>query len=274
MLVFMAKPAPVEEGAGNFHIGNSIYPCETTLRAAGCAPAAPPGPTMLDRTDIAADLHAGNTSGARTYAVAREHSARVRRLKIILPVGAAVISLIFVAVSLIRSYIPDEISVLGTKVENGRIVMEKPAIAGRNKDGINYSMTAERALQDITDPNNLTLETIRAAVPLNDSIIARVTAARGDYDRSTDRLNMTEPFEVDLSTGLKAHLSSARIDVKSGTMESDEQVRIKTKEGSIVANALKITDKGHNIAFSGGVRVDIDPAAIPKQPAAEPALND
>lgn len=217
---------------------------------------------MLDRIDSAAETNAGRTTGVATYAVARQHSARVQRLKIILPVGAAVISLIFVLASIIRSYAPENVSVLGTKIENGKIVMEKPAIAGRNRDGINYSMTAERALQDIRNPNSLSLETIKAAVPLNDKIIARVTAERGDYDRSSDRLNMTAPFDIDLSTGLRAHLASAFIDVKGGLLESDERVTIFTNGSSIVANSLKITDKGHVISFSGGVRVDIDPAAI------------
>ncbi|MCX8995765.1 LPS export ABC transporter periplasmic protein LptC [Rhizobiaceae bacterium BDR2-2] len=228
---------------------------------------------MLDRTDSAAETNAVKMPEARSYTAARQHSARVQRLKIILPVGAALISLMFVLVSVIRSYIPDEISVLGTKIEDGRIVMEKPAIAGRNKDGINYSMTAERALQDIRDPNFLTLETIKAAVPLNDRLIARVTAERGDYDRSSDRLNMTAPFDIDLSTGLRAHLASARIDVKGGTLESDEPVTIFTDGSSILANSVKITDKGHLISFAGEVRVNIDPVAI-RNNKQQSGLND
>lgn len=218
---------------------------------------------MLDRTDSPAETLAGNPSrAAGAYDDARHHSQRVRRLKVILPVGAALISLAFILVSVVRSYLPENVSVLGAKVENGKIVMEKPAIAGRNKDGINYSMTAERALQDIKNPNNLSLETIKAAVPLNDQIIARVVAERGDYDRSSDRLNMTAPFDIDLSTGLKAHLTSAFIDLKEGLLESDEPVTILMDGSSILANSVKITDKGHIISFSGQVRVNIDPVAI------------
>lgn len=217
---------------------------------------------MLDRTDNPAEMNAGKPPATLSYEAARQHSARVQRLKVILPAGAAVISALFILASVIRSYVPDNISVLGAKIENGKIVMEKPAIAGRNKDGINYSMTAERALQDIKNPNNLELDTIKAAVPLNDEIIARVTAKSGEYDRSSDRLNMTAPFDIDLSTGLRAHLASARVDVKGGLLESDDPVTILMNGSSIVANSLKITDKGHVISFSGEVRVDIDPVAI------------
>lgn len=207
----------------------------------------------------------GKTVAPNSYEAARFHSARVRRLKIILPIGALCISLMFIAVSFLRSYVPDSISVLGTKIENGKIVMEKPVAAGRNQQGINYSVTADRALQDITDPNNLTLETIKAAVPLNEKIIARVIAERGEFDRSSDRLNMTAPFTVDLSTGLTAQLQSAQIDVTQGTLLSNDPVTINTQQGSIVANSLNITDKGHVIVFSGNVRVNTNPATIRNQ---------
>ncbi len=216
---------------------------------------------MLTKTDSDTARKAGKAFAPNSYEAARYHSARVQRLKVILPLGALFISLIFIAVSVIRSYVPDSISVLGTKIEDGKIVMEKPVAAGRNQQGINYSVTADRALQDIRDPNNLTLEAIKAAVPLNDKIIARVTAARGEFDRSSDKLNMTAPFTVDLSTGLTAQLQSAQVDVKAGTLFSNDPVTIRTEEGSIVANSLNITDKGHTIVFSGNVKVNTNPVA-------------
>ena len=73
------------------------------------------------------------------YLQALRHSRRVRRLKILLPVGALVVSSLFVVVSIVRSFLPDNIDVKGATIENGQIVMEKPAISGRNADGIFYS---------------------------------------------------------------------------------------------------------------------------------------
>ena len=122
------------------------------------------------------------------YQAAVAHSTRVRKLRIWLPIGAVVISAIFISVSVIRAYLPEQLSVESARIEDGKIVMERPAIAGRNDDGISYSMTAVRALQDIANPNMITLEDVKAAVPLNVNTIARVAATEGIFDRGTDRM--------------------------------------------------------------------------------------
>src|SRR5690606_18972411 len=87
------------------------------------------------------------------YQAALAHSVRVRKLRVWLPISAAVISLVFIAVSVARAYLPENLSVENATIENGKIVMERPAMAGRNDDGVSYSMTASRALQDIQNPN-------------------------------------------------------------------------------------------------------------------------
>ncbi len=196
------------------------------------------------------------------YQAALSHSARVRKLRILLPVAACAISLIFIGVSVVRAYLPDDISVENAKIEDGKIVMERPAIAGRNDDGINYSMTAARALQDIQNPNMITLEDLEAAVPIDEETIARVVATEGIFDRGTDRMQLTAPFDVNLSNGITAKFQSAKLDVLAGTLETDEPIVINTEQASVVAQSLKITDKGRTITFSGQVRVDIEAAAI------------
>lgn len=196
------------------------------------------------------------------YQAAVAHSARVRRLRIWLPIGAVVISAIFISVSVIRAYLPENLSVESARIEDGKIVMERPAIAGRNDDGISYSMTAVRALQDIANPNMITLEDVKAAVPLNVNTIARVVATEGIFDRGTDRMELTAPFDVNLSNGTTAKFQSAQLDVVAGTLNTDDPVSIDTEQASIVAQSLKITDKGRTITFAGQVRVKIEAAAI------------
>lgn len=196
------------------------------------------------------------------YQAAVAHSTRVRKLRIWLPIGAVVISAIFISVSVIRAYLPEQLSVESARIEDGKIVMERPAIAGRNDDGISYSMTAVRALQDIANPNMITLEDVKAAVPLNVNTIARVVATEGIFDRGTDRMELTAPFDVNLSNGTTAKFQSAQLDVVAGTLNTDDPVAIDTEQASIVAQSLKITDKGRTITFAGQVRVNIEAAAI------------
>ena len=199
---------------------------------------------------------------ARAYQRARQHSVRVRKLKIILPIAAVVVSLVFVAVSFIRTWLPENIKIEGARIEDGKVVMEKPAISGRNSDGVSYSMTAARALQEILNPDRITLQDIKAAVPVNADLIARVVASEGLFNRGTNMLDLTAPFTIVMSSGLEASFQSALLDIDAGKMESQDPVSIRTQQASIVAQTLKMTDKGRTITFEGKVRVNVDSAAI------------
>jgi lipopolysaccharide export system protein LptC len=206
---------------------------------------------------------AGDMDARRVaYSQAVRHSRRVRRLKILLPLAALVVSLLFVAVSIVRSFLPDNIEVKGATIENGQIVMEKPAISGRNADGIFYSMTAARALQSIVSPNIMTLENIAAQMPVNDQLIAKVNAKGGIYDRSANTLDMTQPFSLHLSSGLVANFRSAKLDVKNGTMSSNDMVSITASRATVVAQSINIEDKGQTIVFDGRVQVNLSADSI------------
>ncbi|KQW31936.1 LPS export ABC transporter periplasmic protein LptC [Rhizobium sp. Root274] len=204
----------------------------------------------------------GAASDAAAYRRAVGHSARVRRLRVLLPVAALIISLIFIGVSAVRSMMPEELHIESAKIENGKIVMEKPAIAGRNSDGVNYSMRADRALQDIKNPNLINLETITAAVPVNDKVVARIVAQGGLFDRGANLLNLDKPFTLNLSSGIDAQFNSARLDIAGGTMETKDPIAIQTKGASIVANSLNMKDKGRTMIFSGDVRLNIEPSSL------------
>jgi lipopolysaccharide export system protein LptC len=212
--------------------------------------------------DIRATIDIPGSGSAAAYRRALAHSGRVRRLKVMLPVVALLISLGFLAVSWIKTMIPENLSIGGASIENGRIVMEKPAISGRNGDGISYFMNARRALQAILNPNDIALEDIEAAVPIRGDLVARVTGKAAKFDRATDKLEMTAPFVVTLSSGLVVHFQAAHLDPHAGLLVSNDAVRVDAKDSTLVANSLKITDKGSVIAFDGKVRMVITPAAF------------
>lgn len=216
---------------------------------------------MLDKLRESPALASVPADNGAAYGTAVRHSARVRRLKIILPLAAIIISMIFIGVSLIKAWWPANVSVESATIENGKIVMEKPAVAGRNDEGIAYSMTADRALQDIASPNLMTLENVLAAVPMND-IVARVTAKGGIFDRNTNKMQMTDPFEINMTNGIKAKFLSADVDLRAGKMETSEPVDITTKDGSILAQSMQIADNGKTIIFSGQVRARLAASTI------------
>ncbi len=217
---------------------------------------------MLDNVAEAPTGAQGMGVTAEAYRLASRHSRRVRLLKIALPVAALLVGAVFAAVSILRTYVPSNLQVESATIEDGKIVMRYPAIAGRNKDGISYSMKAERALQDMKQPDVITLENITAKMPVNEQTTAEVLAERGVYDRGKNLLDMTAPFTINLNNGLTAAFRSAELDINGGTMSSKEPVSIHSPSASIVAQSLRMTDKGRVIVFDGKVVVDVDPAAI------------
>jgi lipopolysaccharide export system protein LptC len=217
---------------------------------------------MLQQIRNTGSLFASLQPPASAYDAAVAHSSRVNRLRVLLPVAAGIVSLLFVGVAIVRAYLPENVSIESATIEDGKIVMERPAISGRNSDGISYSMLANKALQDIQNPNMISLRDVKAAVPINDELVARVTAKIADFDRGADKLDLTAPFDVNMSNGITAHFQSAHLDIPGGTMNTPDAVNITMAEGSIIADSMKIIDKGHTINFTGQVRVHLDPAAI------------
>ncbi|WP_420839881.1 LPS export ABC transporter periplasmic protein LptC [Allorhizobium sonneratiae] len=201
----------------------------------------------------------------KTYRKAVGHSRRVRRLKIILPVTALVLSAAFVGVSIVRAYLPENIKIESARIEDGKVVMAKPALSGRNANGTVYSMVANEALQDIKNPNLITLEAIKANVPVNEKDMAHITAISGTYDRATDTMQLDKPFQVHISSGVDASFQSGQLDVKAGKLKTDKPVVIKTENSTILAQSMVMSDKGQNILLKGQVRLDIDPSAFKNQ---------
>ncbi|MEN9894157.1 MAG: hypothetical protein RIR97_9 [Pseudomonadota bacterium] len=224
---------------------------------------------MLDRTgdDRRQPAQMQNQQQHRpaVYDTAVRHSRRVWRLKILLPLLAIVVTVGFLGISYLRTAVPGNVELVSARIEDGKIVMEAPAISGTNADGARYSMKAAEALQDIKNPSMITLQKIQAEVPVNKQISAKVEGDSGIFDRDTDRLEMTAPFSIKLSNGMNAQFQSAHLDVPAGQMLTTDPVTINADKTTISASTLRMTDKGQVIIFEGGVKVSIAADTIRKK---------
>ncbi|AJY48377.1 hypothetical protein TM49_19600 [Martelella endophytica] len=198
---------------------------------------------------------------------AAKHSRHVRLLKVLLPVAALLITAGLIAATLLRDMVPDNLSLDAASIENGMIVMTNPGMSGRNKDGIAYSLKADRALLPAADPDNsdVTLENVIATVPVDDGVTAVVNATSTLFNRLTEQLNIGEPFTIKLSNGMTADFQSANIDIKAGTLVSNDPVSVDSPQASVVARNVNITDNGQKIEFGGGVHVELAPSALGQQ---------
>lgn len=219
----------------------------------------------------------GRTRDARAYKAAARHSKGVRWAKLGLPVAGLAMAAVFAGYTVFaRPDLPGDISVDLTKtaVTDGKVVMADPRMSGFTKDNRPYEMEAERAIQDVANAAEITLENIKASVPFRDDVAARIIAESALYNNETRTLVMDKPFTVTSSDGMQASFSSAFMDIGDGNMKTDDPVDIKLNGAHITAQSMHVTERGKVLVFENNVRLNIDPASAKSMTSAGAARQD
>lgn len=205
---------------------------------------------------------------AARYAVARRHSRRVRMLRVAIPVGSAIAVAAVVLVAAFDPFrtVPEGVSIGAFRLSGSKITMELPRLTGFRQDMRPYEVTADSAVQDVRNPTVIELSAMRAKIGMEQKQTAQLEAAKGVYDSQKETLDMREDVRV-LAQGYDVRMTSARVDMKGGTVLSDEPVRVLMSGGSIEADAMHIMDNGKRIVFIGRVRTHLS-SAPDEKPAA------
>jgi lipopolysaccharide export system protein LptC len=186
----------------------------------------------------------------------------VRRLKIVLPaLAVAGLGLFWATSRIIPSDLASLISLAGIDPLTNSVVMDKPQISGFEGTRRAYEVKADRAVQALDNPKVVTFEQIAAKIGLEDAGTATVDAEMGVFDGNNDTLTLSEGISIETTTGYWATFVEAAIDLREGSLTSDQPIEIRTEQGTIRANGVAITDHGKRIAFLNGVSVTYLPAA-------------
>lgn len=202
------------------------------------------------------DAKADWSLGRASYDRALRHSRRVRLLRKSLPFIAVAVVLAPFLVSWLRPLggnLPDvkvgEVSVSGTKV-----TMEAPKLSGFKKDNKAYEMTAKQAVQDLKTPTVIELIELQARMEQERNSYARLSAKWGRYDQTADKLDLKGSVRVRTDNGYEADMESAQVQMKLGTVLTNEPVQVRSRTGTISADRMEILDSGKQIVFEGRVR--------------------
>jgi len=192
----------------------------------------------------------------RAFRVARRHSRLVRVLRVAIPlvvvVGLTVITLITYYNPLrMLNKLPIDISNL--VVSGSKVTMEQPRLSGFTKDARAYEFTADAAAQDLTKPDIVELRNIHAKVEMQDKTTMVMTAITGIYDTKAETLRLERNIVLSSSNGYKGRLSEARVDIRKGTVVSDQPVELELLQGTLNAERLEIVNSGDLVRFHGGV---------------------
>ncbi len=189
---------------------------------------------------------------ARIYRRALRHSRHVRLLRI----GLIVMLGLVLVGTVIENYLPSvgglhlpaELS--GLVINGTKITMQEPRMTGYTGDNRAYEFRASAAAQDITKPDLVQLEQIRAKMAMADKSIVHLWADNGIYNTKGDMLTLNDHIRLVSTTGYEARLSQALVDMRQGNVVSDTPVWVKLLNGDLNAKHLEIVDKGDVVRFN------------------------
>ncbi len=213
------------------------------------------------------------------FAAAARHSRMVRILRVAVPAAVVLAMAAIVGVSIFnpfRMLIPKLPVDMGNLVVSGtKITMESPHLSGYSTDQRPYELWAKAAIQDLTDPDHVELQTLRTKVLMEDRSTVTMDARTGYFDSKQQLLDLRKDIFLQSSTGYEAKLSQAFVDINKGTVTSDEHVDVKLLNGTLTADKLRIFNSGEVVRFEGNVVMNLDKLGddnASAQPAApEPA---
>jgi len=211
------------------------------------------------------------------FAAAARHSRMVRVLRVAVP-AAVVLALASIVVIQVfvnpfqtaLAKLPIDMSNL--VVSGTKITMETPHLAGFSTDQRPYEVWAKAAIQDLTNPDNVELQTLRAKVMMEDKSTVTMDARTGFFDSKQQMLDLRKDIFLQSSTGYEARLSQAYVDINKGTVTSDEHVDVKLLNGTLTADKLRIINSGEIVRFEGNVVMNLVMETPPApEPEPEPA---
>jgi lipopolysaccharide export system protein LptC len=144
-------------------------------------------------------------------------------------------------------------------VSGTKMSMSEPKLSGFTSDQRRYDLSASSAAQDKVKVDVTNLQEPRATLEMADGSTITMRATVGQLDRKSGLLTLESDIVVTSSNGYDARLSRAVVDIRNGTVTSDQPVSVKLNQATLQGNRLEITKSGEVIRFDGGVTMDITP---------------
>lgn|SRR5690606_21554541 len=209
------------------------------------------------------DTFRRNERGAEAFARAARHSRKVRVFKVVLPMAAVLIIVAFFGYSYLPRSGDVSVDLIDTTIESGELVMANPTLDGFTGSNQPYSVTARKARQPVGEPlGAFSLEEILATVPFGDEDSARIIAGGGNLDRQSNRLILDNMIDIETTSGIRAKLQSAEVDLATKTVQTKDPVTIEMNGVRITADRFETADGGEKLVFDGGVQIQVQPSEV------------
>ena len=194
---------------------------------------------------------------------ARRHSRLVKVLRILLPLTGFLILAGMVGLIAVFNYL-SSLGLGNISLSSDGLVMHNPELSGHDGKR-SYKVSAVRAVQRLSDPRIIDLETIHADIVLSEDQNAKITALRGTYDNGADTLSLYDGLQLTWSEGYNIDLSDVSIDLKTGTMKTSDPISIRSDKGHVRAGKLDYDQDKGIVRFTDGISMVLNPGAQEKE---------
>lgn len=199
----------------------------------------------------------------QAFGRARRRSGRVRFLRNAILVSALATVAAMVGIAIFNPFGAKfgSLSFSALSIDGTRITMARPRLEGFRSDGQPYSVTAEKALQDVKHPTIVELQTLTGDVGMSGGERTKITADSGVYDSVAQHMRLSGAIRIG-NARFDVRLRTADIDFKTGSYQSDEPVEVHVgADTTIFSDRASARNNGQELTFEGRVRTKITPQA-------------
>ena len=214
------------------------------------------------------------TDRSTAFRKARRHSAMVRSLRFLLPIGAVLVLAsygLFMQRSISIGWGDKSVSVEKISISREALVAHNPRYSGFDKNGSAYVIRADTAEQDLKQKNIVRLSAIEGQLVDSSKSRTDLRATRGVLDTGTMVLEMHDRIDVVSQNGMNAELTRATVLAKEGRIVSPEPVLVRMPSGTVRGQSMTIEQKRRQVLFSGGVTANLKQEARPPVSGAQDA---
>lgn len=206
----------------------------------------------------------GTYTPRHTSALGKGYSVFVKTLKFALPAAALVI--IGILVSRLSEDPRQQLSAVpkAERTTPGQIELVAARYEGVDDENQPYTVTADKAVRDMTAPDKILFENPMADITLKDKTWIAVKSKSGFLDRTTETLSLKDDVSVFHDNGYEMHLQDIRINMKHKTAETSLPVRAQGSIGTIAAKNMTVDETGNRIIFGGPVTMTFFRLPTPK----------
>ena len=183
------------------------------------------------------------------------YTSLVRLLRFALPlIALAIVALLF---SWPYFQAPD--APMSAKDVSGQSIVQnellKPRFESRDKKNQPYTITAERAIQNVSDKDVILLEQPMADIALENGDWLAIEAATGMYMQEEQQLMLQGGVRIFHDKGYEMKMAELYVDIEGETVATEKPVNGHGPQGTIRAEGMMMSSTTGVLTFTGPARL-------------------